>query len=76
MSSISVQLYSVREAFAADPARTMRRLADIGFTQVEPYGVVENARALRAGLLANGMTAPTAHARLIGADQRAVLDQD
>src|SRR3989442_15175977 len=69
MSLLSVQLYSVRDAFAADPADTLRRLAAIGFTQVEPYGVVENAEALRAGLPANGLTAPTAHARLLGADQ-------
>ena len=73
MSELSVQLYSVRDAFAADPADTLRRLAAIGFTQVEPYGVVENAEALRAGLPANGLTAPTAHARLIGADQAAVF---
>lgn len=51
MSLLSVQLYSVRDAFAADPADTLRRLAAIGFTQVEPYGVVENVEALRAGLL-------------------------
>jgi sugar phosphate isomerase/epimerase len=51
----------------------MRRLAEIGFRQVEPYGVVDNVRHLRAGLLANGMTAPTAHARLVGADQQAVF---
>ncbi|WP_326950998.1 MULTISPECIES: sugar phosphate isomerase/epimerase family protein [unclassified Amycolatopsis] len=73
MSLLSVQLYSVRDAFAADPADTLRRLAAIGFTQVEPYGVVENVEALRAGLPANGLTAPTAHARLIGADQAAVF---
>jgi sugar phosphate isomerase/epimerase len=73
MSELSVQLYSVRDAFAADPADTLRRLAAIGFTQVEPYGVVENAEALRAGLPAHGLTAPTAHARLIGADQPAVF---
>ncbi|MGA5299032.1 sugar phosphate isomerase/epimerase family protein [Nucisporomicrobium flavum] len=73
MSTVSVQLYSVRDAFAADPALTLRRLAEIGFTQVEPYGVVENADVLRAGLPANGMTAPTAHARLLGADQHAVF---
>ena len=73
MSLLSVQLYSVRDAFAADPADTLRRLAAIGFTQVEPYGVVENVDALRAGLPANGLTAPTAHARLIGADQPAVF---
>jgi sugar phosphate isomerase/epimerase len=73
MSELSVQLYSVRDAFAADPAETLRRLAALGFTQVEPYGVVENVEALRAGLQANGLTAPTAHARLIGADQAAVF---
>lgn len=73
MSLLSVQLYSVRDAFAADPADTLRRLAAIGFTQVEPYGVVENVAALRAGLPANGLTAPTAHAALIGADQAAVF---
>jgi sugar phosphate isomerase/epimerase len=73
MSELSVQLYSVRDAFAADPAETLRRLAALGFTQVEPYGVVENVEALRAGLPANGLTAPTAHARLIGADQAAVF---
>src|SRR5690349_7250504 len=73
MSELSVQLYSVRDAFAADPDGTLRRLAALGFTRVEPYGVVENADALRAGLPAHGLTAPTAHARLIGADQAAVF---
>ena len=73
MSDPSVQLYSVREAFAADPSETLARLAAIGFTQVEPYGVVENLTALRTGLPASGLTAPTAHARLLGADQHAVF---
>jgi sugar phosphate isomerase/epimerase len=67
-----VQLYSVRDAFAADPAATLSRLAEIGFTQVEPYGVVENLAVLR-GLSGYGLSAPTAHARLIGADQPAVF---
>jgi sugar phosphate isomerase/epimerase len=73
MSTLSVQLYSVRDRFAADPRGTLDRLAGIGFTQVEPYGVVENLAALRSGLPAAGLTAPTAHARLIGADQPAVF---
>ncbi|MFC1413206.1 sugar phosphate isomerase/epimerase family protein [Streptacidiphilus sp. N1-12] len=73
MSQVSVQLYSVRDAFAADPADTLARLAGIGFTQVEPYGVVENLAALRTGLAANGLSAPTAHAKLLGADQAAVF---
>ena len=71
--TISVQLYSVREKFADDPDAVLRRLTTIGFTQVEPYGVVENLATLRTGLPANGLTAPTAHAKLIGADQPAVF---
>jgi sugar phosphate isomerase/epimerase len=73
MSRISVQLYSVRDQFATDPLITLRRIAEIGFTQVEPYGVVENLAALRSGLPEHRLTAPTAHARLIGADQHAVF---
>ncbi|WP_367137485.1 sugar phosphate isomerase/epimerase family protein [Saccharothrix sp. HUAS TT1] len=73
MSTTSVQLYSVRDAFAADPLDTLRRLAAIGFTRVEPYGVLENAEVLRTALPDLGITAPTAHAQLIGADQAAVF---
>ncbi|QQQ74599.1 TIM barrel protein [Saccharothrix sp. 6-C] len=73
MSRTSVQLYSVRDAFAADPSDTLRRLAAIGFTHVEPYGVLENADVLRTALPEHGLTAPTAHAQLIGADQAAVF---
>ena len=35
--------------------------------------MLENLDTLRAGLPDNGLTAPTAHARLIGADQHAVF---
>lgn len=73
MSTPSVQLYSVRDAFAADPAGTLARLAGIGFTQVEPYGLAENAAVLRTALPDLGLTAPTAHAKLIGVDQEAVF---
>jgi sugar phosphate isomerase/epimerase len=75
MSKLSVQLYSVRDAFADDPAGTLSRLAGLGFTQVEPYGVRENLAVLRIALPANGLTAPTAHARLLDdtIDQHAVF---
>ena len=65
MNKLSVQLYSVRDAFAHDPADTLTRLAAIGFTQVEPYGVEENLAVLRTALPDNGLTAPTAHAKLL-----------
>lgn len=73
MQELSVQLYSVRDAFAADPAATLARLAAIGFTRVEPYGVLENLPVLRTGLRDLGLRAPTAHARLLGTDQPAVF---
>lgn len=73
MSNLSVQLYSVREAFAADPAGTLAKLAEIGFTQVEPYGLLDHAAALRTGLPAAGLVAPTTHVKLVGVDQSAVF---
>ncbi|QUQ63130.1 sugar phosphate isomerase/epimerase family protein [Kutzneria sp. CA-103260] len=73
MSELSVQLYSVRDKFAEDPGAVLARLAEMGFKHVEPYGVLENLETLRAGLPGNGLSAPTAHARLIGADQQAVF---
>jgi sugar phosphate isomerase/epimerase len=73
MSKLSVQLYSVREAFAEDPGGTLAKLADIGFTQVEPFGLAEHASVLRTALPDHGLTAPTAHAKLIGVDQDEVF---
>jgi sugar phosphate isomerase/epimerase len=73
MNTLSVQLYSVRDAFAADPTGTLARLAEIGFTQVEPYGIAESAAILRTALPDHGLTAPTAHAKLIGVDQDEVF---
>ena len=66
--SISVQLYSVRQALAADLPGTITRLARIGFTQVEPYNFVATAAELADALAANRMTAPTAHAPLLTGD--------
>jgi sugar phosphate isomerase/epimerase len=71
---ISVQLYSVREQFAADPDGTLERLAAIGFAHVEPYGFLENASELRMGLLQYGLTAPTVHAKLIGQEQEDIFE--
>ena len=64
MPDLSVQLYSVREPLSKDFSGTLGRLADIGLTQVEPYGLLDNADNLRSGLAAHGMTAPTTHQAL------------
>ncbi|MFM2353086.1 MAG: hypothetical protein RLZZ608_492 [Actinomycetota bacterium] len=64
--SASVQLYSVRDALAADPAATTLRLADLGFHTVEPFGLVEAVDTLEPALAAAGLTAPTSHVTLHG----------
>ncbi|MDO7880936.1 sugar phosphate isomerase/epimerase family protein [Salinibacterium soli] len=65
---LSVQLYSVRDAFAADPAAALARLAEIGFTTVELYGFVDRADEFAALLPPAGLTASSAHASLVGQD--------
>ena len=69
----SVQLYSVRDALADDPAGTLRRIAEIGFTRVEPYDLPAHADMLRDELPRNGLAAPTAHAALLNADSATVF---
>lgn len=65
----SVQLYTVREAIEADLPGAVRRLAEIGFTQVEPYKFAERAEEFAAAFAENGLTAPTGHAPLLSSDQ-------
>lgn len=65
---LSVQLYTVRDAIAADLPTALERVAGIGFRTVELYGFVERADEYSELLPANGLSAPTAHARLVGAD--------
>lgn len=70
---LSVQLYTVREALAADLGGTLQRIADIGFRDVEPFGFVDKADAYVEGLAAAGLSAPSAHASLVGSDYAAAM---
>lgn len=70
---MSVQLYTVRDQFAADPVATAERLRSIGFTCVEPFGLTGLADQIEAALSASGLTAPTAHASLIGGEHDAAF---
>jgi sugar phosphate isomerase/epimerase len=72
MSELSVQLYTVREALAEDFDGTLGKLASFGFTQVEPFALLNFAHELRDSLAGNGLTAPTTHVHLLGEDQDAV----
>lgn len=64
---LSVQLYTVRDALSADLPGTLQRIADIGYTNVEAFGFVDNADELAAALQGAGLAAPSGHARLLDA---------
>jgi sugar phosphate isomerase/epimerase len=65
---ISLQLYSVRDALGQDFLGTMKRVADIGYTRVEPYDFVAQADQLAEGFAEYGLSAPSAHLRFLDAD--------
>lgn len=67
--SYSLQLYTVRNAIQEDLAGTIKKVAQLGFTQVEPYNFVATAKELGAALNENGLTAPSGHAPLLSQDQ-------
>jgi sugar phosphate isomerase/epimerase len=67
-SSPSVQLYTVRDAIAEDLQGAVARVAEIGFTKVEPYAFVERAEEFEKAFAASGVTAPSGHAPVIDSD--------
>lgn len=71
---LSVQLFSVREQLAADFAGTIAKLAKIGLTRVEPFGMVNFADQLTVALADNGLSAPTSHQSLVDVELTQVLD--
>ncbi|MDP9933775.1 sugar phosphate isomerase/epimerase [Paenarthrobacter nicotinovorans] len=65
----SLQLYSLRNAITEDLPGTIKKVAEIGYTQVEPYNFVALASDLGAALKENGLSAPSGHAPLLSQDQ-------
>ena len=70
----SLQLYTLRTALGEDLPGTIKRVADLGYTAVEPYNFVAAADELAAALPAHGLTAPSGHAPLLGADQDEIFE--
>ena len=67
-TTVSVQLYSVRDAIADDLPGAVERLAGIGFTNVEPYGFAERVDEYERAFAASGISAPSGHAPVIDSD--------
>jgi sugar phosphate isomerase/epimerase len=63
---LSLQLYTVRGELERDFDAALARIAEIGYRQVEPFGVVDFESRLAEGLPKHGLTAPTTHAGLLG----------
>ncbi|ASD23482.1 MULTISPECIES: sugar phosphate isomerase/epimerase family protein [Cryobacterium] len=70
-STPSVQLYTVRDAISADLQGAIARVADIGFTKVEPYAFVDRADEFEKAFAASGISAPSGHAPVIDSDDPA-----
>ena len=45
-SKVSVQLYTVRELLTEDTVGTLKKIADIGFTQVEPFAFLRDRKSV------------------------------
>lgn len=66
---LSVQLYSVRRQLEEDLSGTVAKIAELGFTAVEPYNFAATAKELAAALSTHGLKAPSGHAPLLKSDQ-------
>lgn len=73
MTSLGVQLYSLRDRMADDRDGTLRRVADLGYQAVEPYDVLTDPAGLRGQLDACGLVAWSTHAPVLDKTD-AVLD--
>lgn len=65
LEKVGIQLYTVRDRMAADVPDTLRRLADIGYSEVEFAGYFEHSPAeIRAFLDDLGLSSPSVHTLL------------
>ena len=73
-SPLSVQLYTVRDALAADLPGTLSRISAIGYRNVELYGFVDRVDEYAELLPTFGLSVPSAHAHLVGDDVAPIFD--
>jgi sugar phosphate isomerase/epimerase len=71
----AVNLWTVRDQLAADRRATLHRLADLGYSAVEPFEATEDPAGLRAITDDLGLTICSAHShRLLEPDPAEVLE--
>lgn len=67
-NEISIQLYTVREALAHDFEATIKRIASLGYTNIEPYDFVRQTEQFNHARNTHNLSIPTAHQDLLGSD--------
>ncbi len=70
----SLQLYTLREELDRDASATFDRIAELGFSTVEPFNLVHAADMLEEQFARTGIRALSAHAMLLSEPQDAILD--
>lgn len=72
---LSVQLYSVRQLLPADRDGVLGRLAQAGYTAIEPFQPTEDPHGVRRVATELGLDIPSLHARaLVDGDAEAVFE--
>ncbi|SHM91539.1 sugar phosphate isomerase/epimerase family protein [Actinacidiphila paucisporea] len=75
LSSPAVNLWTIRDALAADRRAALRRLADLGYRGIEPFEALDDPAGLRATAEDLGLAICSAHShRFFGADRDAALE--
>lgn len=62
---LAVQAWTIREALAEDAAAACARLAEIGYSQIELFGVTDRLDELVAATTGAGLSVPSIHAGLL-----------
>ncbi|GAA2829706.1 TIM barrel protein [Kribbella solani] len=68
-SPLALQLYTVRDAWEADPGETLARVAAIGYGAVEPYDILSDPTGLRDLLDRHGLAICSTHAPVLAERQ-------
>lgn len=70
MKSLGVQLYSVRDQLAVDRREVLERIAEIGYTAVEPADPLDDPAGMRSILDNLGLSVWSTHAPVLGQPER------
>lgn len=65
MSNLSLQLYTIREQLASDPDATLAAVAEMGLTEVEPFGITDSVDWLPEALAKHGLKVVSTHTNLL-----------